>query len=452
MRPHTEYAKSPEGYVAYQTFGDGALNIVVVTNWMTNLDVMWEEPSLARYLDRLSSFARVVCFDKRGTGVSDPVPLANLPTIDHWMDDARVVMDAAKIEQATMLGDTEGGLMALMFAATYPERTSALVLINSFARWLRAPGYPIGMPVQTAEKLLNNYEAHWGVTAEILDRTAPSAAKDPGFRNWFERYQRLSVPRGASATMYRWVTQVDVRSVLPSIRVPTLIIHRADAVHHRVEYGRYLAEHIKDAEYVELPGADTFPYHAGDFTVILDEVQVFLTGMREPAVHDRILATVMFTDIVGSTRLAAKLGDEKWLALRESHDRLVHDYLERFRGKVIEQTGDSVLATFDGPTRAVNCAAELARAVRSLGVEIRAGLHTGEIELRAGGIGGIAVHIAARVMAKAADGGVLVSRTVKDLAVGSGIPFTEYGTHQLKGIPGAWELWRVDQPTARGDE
>ncbi|MDH3639229.1 MAG: adenylate/guanylate cyclase domain-containing protein [Gammaproteobacteria bacterium] len=450
MRPHTEYAKSPEGYVAYQIFGDGPLNIVVVTNWMTNLDVMWEEPSLARYLDRLASFARVVCFDKRGTGVSDPVPLAKLPTIDQWMDDARVVMDAAGVEQAAMLGDTEGGLMALMFAATYPKRTSALVLINSFARWVRTANYPAGMPAETVEKLVNNYEAHWGVTADILDRTAPSVAKDPGFRSWFERYQRLAMPRGASATMYRWVTQVDVRSVLPSIRVPTLVINRADAAHHRVEYGRYLAEHISDAKYVELPGADTFPYHAGNFTPVLDEVQVFLTGMRESAVHDRILATVMFTDIVGSTPLAAKLGDAKWLNLREAHDRLVHDYLERYRGKQIEHNGDGVLATFDGPTRAVDCAVGLAGAVRSLGVEIRAGLHTGEIELRARGIGGIAVHIAARVMAKAVDGGVLVSRTVKDLAVGSGIRFTQYGTHQLKGIPGEWELWQVNEPTPRG--
>ncbi len=450
MTPHTEYAKGPEGYVAYQVFGDGPVDIVVVTNWMTNLDVMWEEPSLARYLNRLSSFARVVCFDKRGTGVSDPVPLANLPTIDQWMDDARVVMDAAGVEQAAMLGDTEGGLMALMFAATYPKRTSALVLINSFARWVRAPDYAIGMPAHTVEKLVTNYEVHWGVTAEILGRTAPSAAQDPAFRSWFERYQRLAMPRGASATMYRWVTQMDVRSVLPSIRVPTLVIHRAAAVHHRVQYGRYLAEHIAGAKYVELPGADTFPYHAGDFTPVLDEVQMFLTGMRETAVHDRILATVMFTDIVGSTRLAAELGDEKWLALRESHDRLVHDYLERFRGKEIEHTGDSVLATFDGPTRAVTCAIELARALRGLGVEIRAGLHTGEIELRADGIGGIAVHIAARVMAEAQRGGVLVSRTVKDLAVGSGIVFAEHGTQQLKGIPGTWELWRVEPPAGGG--
>ncbi len=447
MRPHTEYVKSPDGYVAFQVFGDGPLNIVVVTNWMTNLDVMWDEPSLARYLNRLASFARVVCFDKRGTGVSDPVPLADLPTIDQWMDDARVVLDAAGIEQAAMLGDTEGGLMALMFAATHPERTSALVLINSFARWTRAPDYPIGMPAETVEKLVHNYEAHWGVTADILDLTAPSVARDPGFRAWFERYQRLSMPRGASATMYRWVTQVDVRSILPSIRVPTLVVHRAAAAHHRADYGRYLAAHISDAKYVELPGADTFPYHAGDFLPILDEVQVFLTGMRESAVHDRILATVMFTDMVGSTELAASLGDAQWLTLREAHNRLVDDYIERYRGKQIEHSGDGVLATFDGPTRAVTCAVGLARAVRSLGVEIRAGLHTGEIELRSDGIGGIAVHIAARVMAQAVDGGVIVSRTVKDLAVGSGIDFEPYATRALKGIPGEWELWRVGGTT-----
>lgn len=443
MRPETRYAKSNEGYVAYQTFGAGPPDIVVVTNWMTNLDVMWEEPSLARYLDRLASFSRVVCFDKRGTGVSDPVPLANLPTIEQWMDDARVVLDAVNIKRAAMLGDTEGGLMALVFAATYPERTSALILVNSFARWMRDAAYTPGMPPETVEKLVRNYAAHWGVTADILDLTAPSVAKDPAFRRWFTRYQRLAMPRGASATMYHWVVQIDLRSVLPSIRVPTLVVHRAEAKHHRVEHGRYLAEHIHDAKYVELPGADTFPYHAGDFAPILDEIQEFLTGMRESAIHDRILATVMFTDIVGSTRLAAELGDERWLNLREAHDRLIDDYLERFRGQKIEHSGDGVLATFDGPTRAVNCAVELAKAVRLLGVEIRAGLHTGEIELRVGGIGGIAVHIAARVMAAAEHGGVLVSRTVKDLVVGSGIQFNERGSQPLKGVPGEWELWEV---------
>ncbi len=442
-RPRTLYTKGEGGYVAYQEFGKGPLDIVLVNNWMTNLDVMWDEPSLARYLERLASFARVVCFDKRGTGVSDPVPLAALPSIDQWMDDARVVMDSADVERAAIVGDTEGGLMAIVFAATYPERTTALVLINSFARWLRDTDYPEGMPPEVVDKLLRNYESNWGVTADILDLTAPSVAEDARFRSWFEAYQRVTIPRGASAAMYRWVVQIDLRSVLPSIRVPTLVLNRADARHHRAGYGRYLAAHISGAKYVELPGADTFPYHAGEFMPILNEVQEFLTGVREAPVHDRILATVMFTDIVGSTKHAARLGDERWLDLREAHDRMVRDYLQRFRGREIDHIGDGFLATFDGPARAVACAVELVEAVKSFGVVLRVGLHTGEIELRDGGIGGIAVHIASRVTDAARKGGVLVSRTVRDLVVGSGIDFRNRGSFRLDGVPGRWDLWEV---------
>ncbi|MGB3561902.1 MAG: adenylate/guanylate cyclase domain-containing protein [Thermoanaerobaculia bacterium] len=443
-QPETQYARSDEGwYVAYQVFGEGPLDILFIPNWMSNLDVMWEEPSLARYLDRLASFGRVICFDKRGSGVSDPVPLAALPTVDQWMDDARVVLDAVGSERAAIIGDGEGGLMAMVFAATYPERLSALVLVNAFARWMRDDDYPVGMPAATVEKLNRLYEQYWGVSADMLQLTAPSVADDPRFRKWFVRYQRLSMPRGAASTMYRWVTQVDVRKVLPSIRVPSLIVHRTENRHHRIGFGRFLAEQIAEARYVELPGSDSYPFHAGEFGLVLDEIQEFLTGVREAPAPDRILATVLFTDIVASTERAAEMGDERWLDLRQAHHRLVRDYLERFRGREIETAGDGFLATFDGPTRAVTCAAAIGEAVRSLGVELRVGLHTGEVELRGDEIGGMAVNIAARVTAAADEGGVLVTQTVKDLIVGSGIELTARGSHELKGVPGEWPLFEV---------
>jgi class 3 adenylate cyclase/pimeloyl-ACP methyl ester carboxylesterase len=439
-RPETRYAASDAGYVAYQVFGSGPGTVLFVTNWLQNLDVMWEEPSLARYLERLASFSRVICFDKRGSGVSDPVPLAALPTVEQWMDDGRTALDAVGVERAAVIGDTEGGPMAIMLAASLPDRVSALVLINSFARWLRAEDYPIGMPPETAERLVDRYEQHWGVTADILELTAPSAAHDRSFRDWYIRYQRLSMPRGAATATYRWVTQLDVRAVLPTIRVPTLVLHRAGNRHHRVEFGRYLAETIPGAGHVELPGADSYPFHAGDFTPLLDHVEQFLTGTRAEPALDRLLATLLFTDIADSTGIAAERGDAAWLELLDQHDRIVRDFLQRYRGVEISHTGDGFVARFDGPARAVTCAARLAEALRGLGLAIRAGLHTGEVELVGDQVGGLAVHVAARVMAAAEPGRILVSGTVRDLVIGSGIEFTPRGRHRLKGVPGSWAL------------
>jgi class 3 adenylate cyclase len=442
-RPETHYAAGEGGYVAFQVFGSGRLDLLFVTNWLQNLDVMWEEPSLARYLDRLAGFGRVVCFDKRGSGVSDPVPLAQLPTIEQWMDDGRTALDAAGVERAAVIGDTEGGPMAIMLAASLPERVSSLVLINSFARWRRADDYPIGMPDATCERLIDRYEQNWGVTAEVLALTAPSAAHDPRFREWYTRYQRLSMPRGAAAAMYRWVTQSDVRAVLPSIRVPTLVIHRVGNRHHRVEFGRYLAQAIPEAKYVELPGADSYPFHAGDFTRLQDEVEHFLTGTRGETALDRMLATLLFTDIVGSTDMAVQRGDAAWLALLHEHDRIVRDHLRRYRGVELRHTGDGFMARFDGPARAVTCAARLVEALAALGITIRVGLHTGEVELAGDDVGGLAVHIAARVMAAAERGGILVSGTVRDLVTGSGIEFEPRGDHRLKGVPESWPLYEA---------
>jgi class 3 adenylate cyclase len=442
-QPETRYAASPDGHIAYQVFGSGRLNLLFVTHWGTNLDVMWEEPSLAAYLNRLGSFARVICYDKRGTGVSDPVPLAALPTIEHWMDDATAVMDAVGVRSAAVIGDAEGGPMAAMLAATHPERVSALVLVNTFARWRRADDYPIGMPDTTVAKLVERYEQHWGLTSEILDLTAPSVAHDARFRAWFTRYQRLGMSRGASSAMYRWVTDVDVRAVLPTIRVPTLVLQRRDARHHRAAFGRYLAEHIPDARYVELPGMDTVPFHAGDFGPLLDEVEQFLTGTKIGPVLDRQLATVLFTDIVDSTRLAAERGDTAWIELVRAHDAIVRAHLADYRGREIDHTGDGFLAAFDGPARAVTCAARLVESLGTAGVPIRAGLHTGEVERDHASIRGLAVHIASRVMDAAAHGGVVVSQTVRDLVAGSGIEFAERGDHELKGVPGRWSLYEV---------
>ncbi len=439
----TRYARHPEGDVAYQVFGQSQPDLLFIPNWLTNADVMWDEPSLAAYLQRLATFSRVICFDRRGTGVSDPVMLSSLPTLDSWMDDARVVMDTVGSTRAALLGDTEGGPLAMLFAATYPERTAALVLVNSFARWARADDYPIGMPSAVVEKLVERYAQNWGVTAEILDLTAPSVASNTAFRRWFQRYQRLAMPRGAAAAMYRWVTQLDVRSVLPAIRVPTLVLHRRGNRHHRVAFGRYLAEHIAGARYVELDGADSFPFHAGDPTLVLDQVEQFLTGMRASPALDRTLATVLMTDIVDSTGCAARLGDHRWLELRAAHDRLAREQIARYRGREVDATGDGFLALFDGPTRAVTCAAETTQRVRALGLEIRAGLHTGEVEFVDGKPGGIALHIASRVMVAAANGGVYASSTVHDLVVGSGIEFAERGRHKLKGVPGEWALFEL---------
>ncbi len=443
MRAATRYAKSEGGYVAWQAFGDSARDILFVPSWATNVDAMWDEPSCARFFERLSRLGRVICFDKRGTGVSDPVPLAALPTLEEWMDDALLALDAAGSERVTVVGDTEGGLMAMLLAATYPDRVSALILVNAFARWRRAPDYPVGMPDVTYRKLLALYEQHWGQDPAMLEVTAPGVAADPHMREWFMRIQRLAMPPGAATRMYQWVLNVDVRSVLSAISVPSLVIYRRDNRHYRAGFGRFLADSIPRARAVELPGADCFPFHTPASQQTLDAIGEFLTGARAAPPAERELATVMFTDIVNSTGLAAEVGDTRWLEIRAAHDVIVRRQLRAHRGREVERTGDGFLATFDGPARAVHCATHVRDDLRSLGLEIRAGLHAGEIERRDAEIGGIAVHLASRVLALAERGEVLVSGTVADLVIGSGIAFEQRGSETLKGIPGAWRLFRV---------
>ena len=442
VSPETKYVKTEAGYVAYQQFGEGSLDILFITNWATNLEVMWEEPSINHFFGRLASIGRVICFDKRGTGISDPVLLTHLPSLEDWMDDAREVLDAVGSEKAALIGDTEGGPMATLFAATYPKRTSALILINSFARLLRDEGYPQGMPDSVAAKLLRLMEKTWG-NGDILYLTAPDAAQDDRFREWFARYQRLTMAPGAATTYYEWVQQLDVRAVLPTISLPALVIHRADNQYYRVGHGRYLAESIPEAKYVELPGADCYPFHAAGADQALDEIQEFLTGVRASPEPNRVLATILFTDIADSTEHAASLGDSHWRELLKAHDTLVRQRLEQYRGREIRSTGDGFLAIYDGPVRAITMATSIVNEIRKLGLEIRVGLHTGLVEINNEDIGGIAIHIANRVMAEAPPGDVFVSRTVKDLVVGSGFHFEPRGTHQLKGVPDEWRLYAV---------
>ena len=440
----TRYVKTADGYVGYQVFGGGELDLLFVTNWSNNLDAMWQEPSLARYLDRLASFARVICFDQRGSGISDPVPVAARLTLDAWMDDVRAVLDAVGADRPAILADTEGGPMALLFAATFPERVSSLVLVNSFARWRRAPNYPIGMPPDAYSNMLALYEASYGQNADMLLLTAPSMANDARFRSWFLTYQRLSMPPGQSTNLYQWVTNLDVRDVLSTMKSSTLVVHRSDARFHRVAFGRYLNDHIPNSAFVELTGADTYPFHAGEFSDLLDVVEEYLTGERHHAETDRMLASVLFTDIVGSTQKAAELGDEQWSDLLAVHDRISAEHVDRFRGEMVKHTGDGIVATFDGPARAVTCGLRMTEAMQRLGIEIRVGLHTGEVEKRENDLLGLAVHIAARVMDKAPDSGVAVSSTVKDLVVGSGFAFHSMGEQVLKGVPGEWALYQVE--------
>jgi class 3 adenylate cyclase len=442
VQPETRYARSEDGDVAYQVVGDGPLDLVLIGPWVSNVEVMWEEPSYARFLRRLATFTRLLCFDKRGSGISDPVPLAAMPTLEEWTDDVRTVMDAAGSKRAALLGEGWGGQMAMLFAATYPERTSALILVNTSARHLRDVDYPWGLPADRVPRALQQYHELWG-TGGTVDFVAPSAAHDERFRRSYARYERLALSPRAASTMLAAYLERDLRGVLPSIRVPTLVLHRAGNRVARVGHGRYLAEHIPGAKYVELPGEDQL-YYVGDTETMLAEIEEFLTGVRPVPEIDRVLATVLFTDIVGSTERAATLGDRAWHALLETHHGIVRRELERHRGREVKTVGDGFLATFDGPARAIRCACAIREGVRRLGIEIRAGLHTGECELMGDDVGGIAVHIGARVAASAAPSEVLVSSTVKDLVAGSGLRFADRGTQNLHGVPGEWRLFAVE--------
>ena len=410
--------------------------------FVSNLELQWEDPAERRYYERLASFCRLIIFDKRGTGLSDRVAVA---TLEERMDDLRAVMDAAGSQRAAVFGSSEGGALSILFTATYPERVSALVLYGAYPRMAWAPDYPDGVPEEIQLLTAQHFEENWGRGQEggiPVWALAPDRADDPAWRKAHGRWERLSASPGAAVAMYQMIFQIDVRHLLSAIRVPTLVVYRTADMQHAAG-SRYLGAHIPGAKVVELPGNTYWPY-LGDQDAILDEIEEFLTGVRPVPAPDRALATVLFTDIVSSTERAAMLGDDAWTRTLDHHDALVAREVERHRGRTINTTGDGMLATFDGPARAVRCAQAICAGVRSLGIEVRAGLHTGEIELRGDDIGGIAVHIGQRVSALSGAGEVLVSSTVKDLVAGSGITFADRGPHVLKGVPAKWRVFAVE--------
>jgi len=446
MRPTTRYAKSGDYSIAYQVVGNGALDIVLVLGFVSHIENAWEDPDFARFLNRLASFSRLILFDKRGTGLSDRVPVQDLPTLEERMDDVRAVMDAAGSKSAALFGISEGGPMSMLFATTYPERVEALVLYGTYAKRVSDETYPWAPTIEQQRTLLDTVQNDWGGPSQV-DVWAPSLADDERFKRWWGQYLRLGASPAAARAVLEMTLEIDVRDILSAIRVPTLILHRTGDRRIDVGGSRFMAEHIAKARLIEFPGIDHLVW-VGDSDAILDEVEEFLTGSRHSAEPSRVLATVLFTDMVESTNRAVQLGDTKWRALISDHDRLLRAELNRFRGREIDRRGDGFLAIFDGPARAIRCALSIVERVHELGVQVRAGLHTGELDITESGIAGIAVHTGARVMSLAGADEVLVSSTVKDLVAGSGLSFTERGTHELKGVPGTWRIFRVDPPAA----
>jgi pimeloyl-ACP methyl ester carboxylesterase/class 3 adenylate cyclase len=438
--PQTQYAKSGDTSIAYQVVGDGPIDLVLALGYATHLELQWESPAFARFFERISAFSRLILFDKRGTGLSDPVTEA--PTLELRIDDVRAVMDAAGSERAALFGISEGGPMSVLFAATHPERVTALILYGAMGRTTEAPDYPWAAPAEALRESAAEFIApYWGQpeggTVELF---APSFADNPQALEFNARMERSAASPAMVQQIFEMFLDIDVRDILPTIHVPTLVLHRhGDRVVNR-RAGEYLAAQIPGARYVELAGIDHLPW-AGDWEAVLGEIEEFLTGARSVAEPDRVLATVMFTDIVGSTERAGELGDANWRDLLASHHAAVRQELGRFRGREEKTLGDGYLATFDGPARAIRCGQAIAEAARSIDLEVRIGLHSGEVEVMDDDVGGIAVHIAARVGALAGPGEVLVTSTVKDLVAGSGIQFVERGAQQLKGIPDEWRLF-----------
>jgi pimeloyl-ACP methyl ester carboxylesterase/class 3 adenylate cyclase len=439
--PETRYAHAGDVRVAYQVVGDGPRDLVVVPGFVSNLELAWEHPPYERFMRRLSAFARVIVFDKRGSGLSDPVDRA--ATIEERNDDIRAVMDAVGSERADLFGMSEGANMSGVFAASFPERVSALVLYGPYARASPAEGYQWGIPEAIREIATRDPEEEtWGVGLSLA-LLAPSQLQDEALVRWWGRFERQSMSPAMALEIIRLNMDVDIRAVLPSIRVPTLVLHSTEDV-LPVQGARWLAEQIPEAQFVELPGDEHWPWITNPDPGV-DEVEQFLTGVRHEHEPDRVLTTILFTDIVESTERAAALGDTRWRDLLQQHDRLVRRELDRHRGREVKTLGDGVLATFDGPARGIGCARAICDQAQTVGVEVRAGLHSGEVDLVNGDVGGIAVHIGARVAGQAGSGEVLVSSTVKDLVVGSGLTFTDRGAHSLKGAPGEWHLYAVGE-------
>jgi pimeloyl-ACP methyl ester carboxylesterase len=441
MPPKTHYARSGDVNIAYQVLGEGPRDLVMAFGYVSNIEVIWEEPMLARFLTRLAGCSRLILFDKRGTGLSDRD--ADMPSLELRMDDVRAVMDAAGSERAVLFGVSEGGPMCMLFAATYPERCTGLVMAGSYARKAWAADHPWGLSDEQFQGWIDEIRRDWG-TAMGIEQRAPSMAADPAYREWWARWQRLGASPRAAEIIVNVLRDIDVRHILPTIRVPTLILHAVGETNVDVRDARYMAERIPGAKLVELPGADHIPWLA-NADASFEEIAEFLTGVRPMAEPDRVLATVLFTDIVGSTEKAATLGDRRWHDVLDGHNAAVRLAIARSRGREVGTQGDGFLATFDGPARGVQCARAIIDSTRTLGIEVRCGLHTGECEKIGDDVGGIAVHIGARIAALAAANEILVSSTVKDLVAGSGLRFSDLGTKILKGVPGAWNVFRVDR-------
>lgn len=438
MNPETRYAKSGDVHIAYQVSGNGPIDLVLIPGFLSHLETDWDNPVVSRLLKRIETFCRLIRFDKRGTGLSDRV---RIPTLEERMDDVRAVMDAAGSEKAALFGYSEGGPMSILFSATYPERTTALMIYGSYARRVRSPDHPCGMSPEEFDAFTSRLEREWGGAA-AMDVFAPSRAVDPVARQGFANYLRLSGSPGAMMQIMRMNREIDIRPVLPAVRVPTLVLHRTGDRLTHVDQGRYLAAHIPGARLRELDGEDHI-WSAGDGNAVVDEIEEFLTGSRHVHEPDRVLATVLFTDIAQSTERAAALGDRRWRELLEKHQAMVRRQLANFRGREIDTAGDGFLTSFDGPARAVRCAAQIISESSAIGLEIRAGVHTGECEWMGDKLSGLAVHIGARVASKANPGEVLVSGTVKDLVAGSGLQFGDRGLHTLKGVPGEWRIFAL---------
>jgi len=437
--PETRYTKTVDGVnIAYQVLGDGPVDLLYLQPWFSHIEIEWEEPKEARFLESLASFSRFVQFDRRGSGLSDPMPHDHPPALEERMDDARAVMDAAGSERAVIYGASESGALAALFAATYPERTIALIIHGSYARVAWAPDYPFGHPKEWHDEELARIRRAWG-TEEYMREQFPEFADDPGTIRWMAKLSRMAMSPGAAEAYEELLWQIDVRDALPAIHVPTLILNAAG---DNPERSRHLVEHIPGAEHVELPGDEHLPYKDQD--AITNEIRRFVRGVQdEESDLDRVLATVLFTDIVGSSAKAAELGDRGWSELVERHHATVRGQLARYRGKEVDTAGDGFFATFDGPARGVRCAQQIAKAIRALDIEVRAGVHTGECTTIDGKVGGLGVVIGARVGAVAGPSQVLVSQTVRDLTVGSGLVFEDAGEYELKGVPDRWRLYRA---------
>jgi pimeloyl-ACP methyl ester carboxylesterase len=436
----TRYAKSGEYHIAYQVHGSGEVDLVWAPSYFSHIEVQMEEPSFRRFVNRLGTFARVILFDKRGTGLSDRV--ADLPGLDERMDDFRAVLDAAGSRKAALLGTCEGGALSLLFAATYPDRTHALILANSFARATATEDYPWANSPEEWQQHAASISETWG-TGHMLDRFAPSAIHDPRVQEWWPRFQRLSVSPSAIRTLLLMNSEIDVRDVLASVNVPTLVLHSVGDRLCPIGGARYMTEQVKQSRFVELPGADHYIWFGPDADRFADEIERFLTGTLKPVEPDRALVTVLFVDIVDSTRKAAELGDRTWRDLVDAYYSIVREEVEQNRGRLLDTAGDGVLAAVDGPARGIRAALGTLERVQRIGLTVRAGVHTGEAEIVGEDLRGITVHIGSRVASTARESELLVSSTVKDLVVGSGFTFVDRGSHAFKGVPGRWRLFSV---------